>query len=200
VLGFGMLPASCFYLFGSTFSSEGRTMIEKTPLSLGTPGSLRFAAAPGKRYRVSVDFAFRPEGFPVENAAYVLDYDFPVAYTLADAHGQPVQQLEGQVKKGEPEVREHGTSTEVLGDVIVQRWFPWFTVPESGIMKVDMRVEADRLGKVKLRGATLEVWDDSVREARRGFWAMGVSALVFLCGLGLMLTGQARAQSRVKRG
>lgn len=199
VLGFAMLPASCFYLFGSTFAPEGRSMLERAPLAMGAPGGLRFRAAPGKRYRASISFMVRPEGFPVKDGAYVLDYAFPYSYTLTGADGAIVQHAEGAVAKGEPDVGEHGTSTQVLGDVVIQRWFDWFEVPSESVVTLEARVDEDRLAKAKVRAAHLELWDDTARKAQRGFWAMGASMVVFLSGVGLLLGGQLRLQRGARR-
>jgi hypothetical protein len=200
VLGFALLPASCFYLFGSTFEATGRSLVDREPLVLGEAHEHTFRLRPFARYQMvtSLMVARDPASIDRDAGAFVLSYDVPAHLELFDARQRSrILDERAPVTKGAPDVHEFDTSVDVMGDARVERPFAWFVVPASGLVGTRATVGPPRPGGSPVRAATLLLYDDTVRSARRAIAGVAAAIVTFMLGAFLFVYGHARTLHRV---
>jgi hypothetical protein len=205
VLGFALLPASCFYLFGSTFAPTGRSLVEREPLELPLAGDAReqtFRVRPGARYQFVTSLSVSRGRAPIDTdaGAYVLTYDVPAHLELFDPRARddapPLLDQRAPVTKGGADVHEFDTSTVVLGDARVERPFDWFVAPASGLVLARASIGPPVQGGSQVAGATLLLYSDVVRSAKSGILGVVLAVLTFALGVFLFIYGHARTLRR----
>ena len=202
VLGFALLPASCFYLFGSSFAETGRSLVEREGAPLGEEHEWSFRVHPGSRYQLvtSLTVARDKATVDVDAAAYVVTYDVPARLELFDGKTDaPILDEHAPLVKGAPEVHEFETSTYVIGDAVVERPFSWFTAPPSGVVRARVLVGPPAPDHSRVVGATMLLYSDAVRSARQGILGVVGALVMFALGVFLFVYGHARTLKKRPR-
>lgn len=193
LVGLVMAPVSAFVLLGSAFVG-GRNTVHTRDLAFDSDIREPFSVTGGREHQVSIQVLVSKQGLTTDPAQGVvkLEYDFPLRYRLLDAAGNTVNEQQNGFAKGDPEVRELGHSASIPDDAIVERFLGRWSPAADGEHTVELRLESDRVAKIKVTGARLLIHDD--QQPWLLIPGLGViGGIALLCaGITLFIVGMVR--------
>ena len=205
LLGLFMAAGGAFVGCGSLFAWNGRHPVQVTELTPGEPVALSVETAPGRRYTAGVQVRFAREGPRVEDGLFVVEARMPLVATLEDASGTALRREVGWLDPAEPPtvVVGHAAQPPSRGtepDLVAERFVG--PVTASGRDRLTARVDlgTDQLGKARIVGARLVVYDDALpRAVVVPLAAAGAGAVLALAGAVVLVVGFFR-RGRSRRG
>jgi hypothetical protein len=176
---------------GRLFSYNGRHPVVLEPLVLGTPIRKTFPARAGKRYTIAVHVVFDREGLPEANGALVVEAELPISATIEDTSGVAVAKISGSLDPNAPptvlygqDANPHQRRPPGVGpaELVAERLLGPYTASADRDVPYVVDLEADRIGKTRIKEARVVVYDDTLPTSITAAFVSAVAggiALVF---------------------